>query len=167
MARIVLETFENCHGIDPRIPSAVLTHLMSMCQLEDPASVYHRFHSLRISLPLRLMKLSRPTLRSFSTTTLSNTLFITGYSPYVLILTREKSLRPSKAQRLSQRISTIFNLNLLDEGRNRRKQSSGKFPRLLPVILKSKPTISLLANWSNELRLPLLSYMVNTKGHSQ
>ncbi|KAL0220028.1 hypothetical protein P9112_005681 [Eukaryota sp. TZLM1-RC] len=50
IAPIVMETFEICHGIDPRSPSAILTHLLSMCQLQDPASVYQRFQSLRLSL---------------------------------------------------------------------------------------------------------------------
>ncbi|KAL0205621.1 hypothetical protein P9112_000928 [Eukaryota sp. TZLM1-RC] len=35
IAPIVLETFEICYGIDPRSPSPILTHLMSMSYIKD------------------------------------------------------------------------------------------------------------------------------------
>ncbi|KAL0214288.1 hypothetical protein P9112_006472 [Eukaryota sp. TZLM1-RC] len=74
IAPIVLETFEICHGIDPRVPSAILTHLLSMCQLEDPASVYHRFQSLRLSL-------SAPTVNEAVTSYISEFLKLVRLCP--------------------------------------------------------------------------------------
>ncbi|KAL0222806.1 hypothetical protein P9112_002196 [Eukaryota sp. TZLM1-RC] len=36
----VIKTFEILEGVDPRDPSAVLSHLLSFCQNEDPAVTY-------------------------------------------------------------------------------------------------------------------------------